>query len=96
MKYTPRQDFVVLKMDEQKEVSKNGILLPQSVKEDRLPATVLAVGPGRVTEHGHTITVDDLAVGDRVVFNKFSALELNERERLYLIRHSDIGCKIDD
>lgn len=94
MKYTPRLDFVVLQMEEAATETKEGILLVESARDDRTPAEVLAIGPGRVTENGHLLTVDDLAIGDRVIFNKFSALELDEKERIYLIRGNDIGCRL--
>ena len=97
MKFTPRQNFVVLKMDAPAEQTKKGILLVQSAQDDRMPATVLAVGPGvRTGDKGEVMEVVDLQVDDRVVFNKYSALELDDTERLYLIRDTDIGCKIDD
>lgn len=96
MKYTPRLDFVVVRKDEPKDMSKGGILLPQDARDDRAPAEVIAVGPGRMTEYGIMLGVDGLQVGDRVLFNKFEALELNEKERLYLVRAGAIGCVIDD
>jgi len=97
MKFTPRHNYIVLQMDKPAEVSKHGILLPESVREDRLPATVLAVGPGvPAGDKNELVKIDDLDVGDRVVFNKFSALELDDTERIYLIRDTDLGCTIDD
>jgi chaperonin GroES len=96
MKYTPRLDYVLVLMDAPKEKSGGGILLPETARDDRVPGEVIAIGPGRITEYGHTITVRDLAKGDRVIFNKFTAYELSEDERLYLIRGSDISCKVND
>jgi len=96
MKFTPRQDYVIVQMDKPLERTKNGIALLPSTSEDKLPATVIAIGPGRLTEFGSKITIDDLAVGDRVFFNKFSATELDEQERLYMLRGHEISCKIND
>lgn len=96
MKYTPRLDFVIVQMELPAEQTKQGILLVESAREDRVPAKVLAIGPGRMTENGTVVTVDDLDVGDRVLFNKFEAIELNEQERLYMIRGGAIGCKLND
>jgi chaperonin GroES len=96
MKYIPRLDFVVVRKDAPKDMSKGGILLPQDARDDRAPAEVVAIGPGRMTEYGVMITVDGLEVGDRVLFNKFEALELNESDRLYLVRAGAIGCVIND
>ncbi|MCV0439720.1 MAG: co-chaperone GroES family protein [Hydrogenophaga sp.] len=96
MKYTPRLDFVVVRKDEPKEQSQGGILLPDSAKDERVPGTVLEIGPGRLSEQGTMILVDDLEVGDRVIFNKFTAYELDEKERLYLLRGNEITCKVND
>ena len=96
MKYTPRQDFVILQMDEPIQETKTGILLSKPESDERLPGTVLAIGPGRMTEHGCFLTIDNLKVGDRVVFNKFSALELDTSDRTYMMRANDIGCVIND
>ena len=97
MKYTPRHNFIVLKMDKPAEQTKQGILLVQSAQDERLPATVIAVGPGVPGgDKNALIKIDDLIVGDRVVFNKYSALELDEDERMYLIRDTELGCKVDD
>jgi chaperonin GroES len=96
MKFTPRLDFVLVQMDAPEEKSDRGILLPDSAKEDRARATVISVGPGRMTEMGILITVEDLKKGDRIFFNKFAATELDEDERLYVVRGNDIVCKSND
>jgi chaperonin GroES len=96
MSFIPRHDFVVVQMEKPATETKHGIALPESVRDDRTPGEVLALGPGRTTEEGKIVEITDLAVGDRVVFNKYSALELDEAERLYLIRNTDIGCRLDD
>jgi len=83
-------------MDEPNAESKGGILLPESAREDRVPGEVLAIGPGRPTEHGAVIKVDDIEISDRVIFNKFTAYELDEDERLYIVRGHDITCKVSE
>ncbi len=97
MKYTPRHNFIVLQMDTPVEVAKQGFRLERSARDDHSPATVMAIGPGVPGgDKNALIKIDDLVVGDRVVFNKYSALELNEDERVYLIRDTELGCKVND
>lgn len=96
MQFEPLLDFVLIKQDEDVVKPKKGIALRETVREDRLPATIVAIGPGRVTEYGHTICVRNLKVDDRILFNKNTADQLEEDGLLYLIRGSDIKCKIDD
>ena len=96
MKFIPRQNFVVLQMDEPIEQSKPGFALRAAERADRMVATVLTVGPGHANDDGKLLKVEDLQIGDRVLFNKDTSLELSEDERLYLLKDSDIACKIND
>ncbi len=97
MKFSPRQDFIIVKMEEPPKATKAGILLMESTfSEDKMPAVVMAIGPGRMTDYGVFITVDDLSVNDRIIFNKFSAYELDKDERLYALRGGEIICKLNE
>ena len=55
---TPLFDGVIVERDEQKEVSRGGILIPEDTRENASTGTVIAVGEG----------CTDLRAGDYVVF----------------------------
>ena len=86
----PLGDRVVVKPLERDEVTKSGIVLPDTAKEKPQQGEVLAVGPGRVLDTGERVKTD-VAAGDRVLFAKYSGTEFKFDQDEYLIlRESDI------
>ncbi len=74
MTIKPLLDRVVVKLVEQEETTKTGILLPGSAKEKPQIAEVVAVGPGGVVD-GKTVEMT-VKVGDRVVTSKYAGTEI--------------------
>ena len=86
----PLGDRVVLKPLEREEVTKSGIVLPDTAKEKPQQGEVLAVGPGRVLDTGERVT-PDVKQGDRVLFAKYSGTDFKFDQDEYLIlREADI------
>jgi chaperonin GroES len=86
----PLNDRVVVKIVTAEEMTKGGILLPDTAKEKPQEAEVVAVGPGKILDNG-TRVAPELKVGDRVVFAKYSGTEVKVDGDEYLImRESDI------
>ena len=93
-KFQPLGDRVVIKPLEQEEVTKGGLVLPDTAKEKPQKGEIVAVGPGRVTDDGKRIPME-VKVGDKVVYSKYSGSEVKEVDIEYLIlRESDILAKI--
>ncbi len=96
MKFAPLGERVVLKPLERDDVSKGGIILPDTAKEKPQEGEVVEVGPGRVGEDGNRIAME-LKKGDRVIYSKFAGTEYKDEDEDYLIlRESDILAKISD
>ncbi len=96
VKFAPLGERVVLKPLERDEVSKGGIILPDTAKEKPQEGEVVEVGPGRVADDGSRIAME-LKKGDRVIYSKFAGTEYKDEEEEYLIlRESDILAKISD
>jgi chaperonin GroES len=94
--FAPLGERVVLKPLERDEVSKGGIILPDTAKEKPQEGEVVEVGPGRVAEDGSRIAME-LKKGDRVIYSKFAGTEYKDEDKDYLIvRESDILAKISD
>ena len=92
-KLQPLADRVVVKPIEREEVTKGGIVLPDTAKEKPQEGEVLAVGPGRLSEDGKRIAMD-VKVGDRVIYAKYGGTEIKvEGEELVILRESDILAK---
>ena len=93
--FQPLGDRVVIKPLEKEEVTKSGLVLPDTAKEKPQEGAVLAVGPGRLSDDGKRIAME-VKVGDKVVYSKYAGTELKEDDEEYLIvRESDILAKIN-
>ena len=93
VKLQPLADRLVVKPIEREEVTKGGIVLPDTVKEKPQEGEVLAVGPGRLSDDGKRIAMD-VKVGDRVIYAKYGGTEIKiEDEELVILRESDILAK---
>ncbi len=93
IKLQPLADRLVVKPIEREEVTKGGIVLPDTVKEKPQEGKVLAVGLGRLSDDGKRIAMD-VKVGDRVIYAKYGGTEIKiEDEELVILRESDILAK---
>ena len=81
----PLGDRVVIKPAEREEKTRGGIFLPDTASKERpMEGTVLAVGDGRRDDSGKLIPMN-VAVGDKVLFAKYSGTEFKVDEVEYLI-----------
>ncbi len=93
VKLQPLGDRVVVKPIPKEEVTKGGIVLPDTAKEKPQEGKVLAVGPGKVTDDGKRIPMD-VKEGDVVIYAKYGGTEIKEDgEELIILRESDILAK---
>ncbi len=93
VKLQPLADRLVVKPIEREEVTKGGILLPDTAKEKPQEGEVLAVGPGRLSDDGKRIAMD-VKVGDRVIYAKYGGIDYKlDDEDVLILRESDILAK---
>lgn len=89
----PLADRLVVKPIEKEEVTKGGIVIPDTVKEKPQEGKVLAVGPGRLSEDGKRVAMD-VKVDDVVIYAKYGGTEIKiDGEELMILRESDILAK---
>jgi len=89
-KLQPLGDRIVVEPLDKEEVTKGGIVLPDTAKEKPQEGKVLAVGPGKMSDDGKRI-VPDVKVGDIVVYAKYGGTEYMENgKELMILRESDI------
>ena len=92
-KLEPLGDRVVVKPSPKEDVTKSGIVIPDTAKEKPQEGKVIAVGPGRMTEDGKRIAMD-VKVGDTVIYAKYGGTEIKEGDdELIILRESDILAK---
>lgn len=90
VKLTPLGDRVVVKPAGREEMTKSGIVLPDTAKEKPQRGTIVAAGPGRRDEDGDRIALD-VKVGDEILFAKYSGTEFKlEDEDLLILSEKDI------
>jgi len=93
VKLQPLGDRLVVKPIEREEVTKGGLVLPDTAKEKPQEGKVLAVGPGRLSEDGKRIAMD-VKVGDIVVYARYGGTEYKiGDEEVIILRESDILAK---
>ena len=81
----PLADRVVVKPVEREEMTKSGIVLPDTVKEKPQEGIIEAVGNGRYNEQSGVRVALDVKVGDRVMYAKYAGSEVKIDEVEYLI-----------
>jgi chaperonin GroES len=92
-KLQPLGDRLVVRPIEREEVTKGGIVLPDTAKEKPQEGEVLAVGPGRLSEDGTRIAMD-VKVGDRVIYARYGGTEIKvDDEELVILREMDVLAK---
>lgn len=84
MKIKPLADRVVVKPLESEEVTKSGIVLPDTAKEKPQEGKVIAAGPGRLLENGKRAKMD-IKEGDRILYTKYGPSEVKISGEEYLI-----------
>ena len=89
-KVQPLGDRVIIRPDEQEEITKSGLVLPDTAKEKPQQGTVVAVGSGRVTDDGKTIPLE-LEEGSTVLYAKYSGTEVRiDDEDLLIVSERDV------
>jgi chaperonin GroES len=90
MMLKPLADRVVVKPSQAEEMTKGGIIVPDTAKEKPVWGEVIAVGPGKISDEGKVIAME-VKVGNKVLYGKYSGTEVTvEGEELLLMRESDI------
>ena len=86
----PLADRVVAKAQAREEMTKSGIMLPDTVKEKPMRGTVVAAGEGRRTDEGVRIPLE-VQVGDQILFAKYAGTEFTlDEEELLILSEKDI------
>jgi chaperonin GroES len=92
-KINPLGDRVVIKPTPKEEMSKGGIVLPDTAKEKPQEGEIIAVGPGKLSDDGKRLVME-VKVGDKVVYSKYAGTEFKlDDEEVVILRESDILAK---
>lgn len=95
MKLTPLHDRIIIKPAKPEEVTKGGIIIPDTAKEKPMQGEVIAVGNGKITEDGKVLPLQ-LKVGDQVLYGKYAGTEVTiDGEEYLIMRESDVFAIIN-
>lgn len=85
MNIKPLGDRVLVKPIKEEEVTKSGIVLPDTVdKEKKMEGEVIAVGQGKILDNGERAKME-VKVGDKVIFEKWGGEEVKVGKEEYKI-----------
>lgn len=86
----PLGDRIVVKPAAREEMTRSGIVLPDTAKEKPQQGTIIAVGPGKVLENGERQAME-LSEGQTILFAKYAGTEFSlDDEDVLILRESDV------
>jgi chaperonin GroES len=95
-KLRPLGDRVVIQPTPREEMTKSGIVLPDTAKEKPQEGKIIAAGPGRLTDEGKREPMD-VKEGDTVLYAKYAGTEFKiEGEELLIVSQKDILAIVEN
>jgi chaperonin GroES len=95
MNLKPLHDRLIVRPAAPEEVTKGGIILPDTAKEKPQQGEVLAVGPGKMDDNGK-LQPTGVKVGDTVLYGKYSGTEVSlDGEDVLIMRESDVFAVVE-
>jgi chaperonin GroES len=92
----PLGDRVVVKPTAKDEVTKSGLVLPDSAKEKPQEGEIIAAGPGRVLDNGQRLPLE-IKAGDKVLYAKYAGTEFKiDDDELLILSERDILAIVND
>ena len=89
-KIRPVGDRVVVKPAAKEEITRSGLVIPDTAKEKPQEGIIIAVGSGKLLESGDR-TPMEIKVGDRVLYAKYGGTEFKLDGEAYLVlKESDL------
>ena len=89
-KIQPLSDRVVVQALEETEQMRGGLYIPDTAKEKPMQGTIVAVGPGKLSDENERIK-PDVEIGQKVLYGKYSGTEVSvDGEEFLILRESDI------
>jgi chaperonin GroES len=95
-KLRPLGDRVVIQPTPRDDMTKSGIVLPDTAKEKPQEGVILAVGPGRILDDGKREPID-VKEGQKVLYAKYAGTEFKvDGDELLIVSQKDILAVVED
>jgi len=90
MNLTPLHDRVIVRAAKAEEITKGGIIIPDTAKEKPMQGEIVAAGNGKITEEGKVMPLQ-VKKGDKILYGKYAGTEISvDGEDFLIMRESDI------
>jgi len=90
MTIKPIGDRLIVAPVKEEEITKSGIILPETAQEKRAEGVIIAIG------NGEKIYRLGLAAGQKVIFNKYAGDEIRQGDQdLKILNHEDVLAIIE-
>lgn len=94
MNIQPLNDRILVRRDDAEKMTPGGIHIPDTNQEPPLQGEVLAVGAGAILHDGKRRPLD-VAIGDRVLFNRYAGTEIEvDDEKLLIMTEGEVHAKV--
>ncbi len=88
--FRPLHDRILIKRVEAEEMTKGGIIIPDSAKEKPVEGQVIAVGNGKILDDGKVRALE-VKPGNRILFGKYSGTEIKiDGEEHIILREDEV------
>ena len=95
-KLRPLGDRVVIQPTPREDMTKSGIVLPDTAKEKPQEGLIIAAGPGRILDDGKREAMD-IKKGDKVLYAKYAGTEFKiDGDELLIVSQKDILAIVED
>jgi chaperonin GroES len=89
-KFTPLHDRILVRLVEEAETTRGGIIIPDTAKDKPQEGEVVSVGKGKINEEGKVRHLD-VKEGDRILFGKYSGTEIKlDGEEFVIMREEEV------
>jgi chaperonin GroES len=88
LNFRPLYDRIVVKRLDEQEMTRSGIIIPDSAKEKPQEGEVMAIGKGKRLDDGN-MAAPDVQAGDRILFGKYSGHEIKLDGTEYIVMRED-------
>jgi chaperonin GroES len=88
--FTPLHDRILVRRIEEGEVTRGGIIIPDSAKEKPQQGEVISVGKGKSNDEGKVFPLD-VKAGDQILFGKYAGTEIKlDSEDFLIMREEEV------
>ena len=95
MNLQPLGDRIIVEVLEEEDVTKSGIVLPETAKEKPQRGKVAAIGDGKLLDDGKRIS-PEVKKGDVVIYGKYSGSDVKvDGQDFKILRESEILAKLE-